>query len=149
MRQSLSMLVRMPSSVTYKSQRFFQRRFERLSRSQPLACMAAASEDVSDKVAANEKNAPRISSAEHVRTLLATNKYATLCTISSASRTAGFPFGAATPYAVDIQGRVICCLSNLSGHKRCVYDLPVKNSSLPRFIVLGMCMMTIVILMFK
>ena len=86
-----------------------------------MACRAATLEDVQAKVAENQQSAPRISPAEHVRTLLKDQKYGTLSTISSSGPTKGYPSGAVMPYVVDEQGRVICCLSDMSGHKRYVY----------------------------
>lgn len=72
---------------------------------------------------ANEDAAARLTPAEELRTLVSNESYGTVCTISSAGLTEGYASGALTPFAVDDQGRVICCLSNLSSHKRCVSAL--------------------------
>ena len=73
-----------------------------------------------DAYKANEDSAARPKPAEQLRTLVASESYGTVCTISSSGPTEGYAAGALTPYAVDEQGRVFCCLSNLSSHKRCV-----------------------------
>lgn len=70
---------------------------------------------------ANEEFAARLTPAEQLRTLVANESYGTVCTISSSGPTEGYAAGALTPFAVDEQGRVFCCLSNLSSHKRCVH----------------------------
>lgn len=81
-----------------------------------------ASEDFQkeiDAYNANEESAARLTPAEELRTLVASEKYGTVCTISSSGPTAGYAAGSVTPFAVDDQGRVMCCLSNLSSHKQC------------------------------
>ena len=73
-----------------------------------------------DAYKANEDSAARPEPAEQLRTLVANESYGTVCTISSSGPTEGYAAGALTPFAVDDQGHVFCCLSNLSSHKRCV-----------------------------
>jgi len=71
------------------------------------------------------------SPAEAARTLLAASlQSATLCTLSSAAATKGFPFGAAVPYAVDDQGRVVCAMSSLSLHMACAPPLRLPQVTL-------------------
>jgi putative heme iron utilization protein len=59
----------------------------------------------------------RLTPAEEIRTIIACQKFGTVCTISSEKAIQGFPAGAVMPYAVDACGRIICCLSDLSSHK--------------------------------
>jgi hypothetical protein len=72
-----------------------------------------------DSYRANEERAPRLTPAEELRTLISNEKYGTVCTRSGSGPTEGFPSGALTPFAVDDKGRFVCCLSNLSSHKKC------------------------------
>ena len=87
-----------------------------------MASAAAAPADLQEKferLQAHDKQAKRPSHAAAVRTLLANTKYGTLCTLSAASDTAGFPNGAMAPYSVDGEGLITIALSDLSQHKRC------------------------------
>jgi Pyridoxamine 5'-phosphate oxidase len=60
----------------------------------------------------------RLSVAEEIRTLIACQKFGTICTISSDKEAEGFPAGAVMPYAVDASGRIICSLTPMSQHMR-------------------------------
>ena len=89
-----------------------------------MQARAAAMEDVASKLQAHEKTVSKPSAPESVRTLLALNKFGTVCTFASSPSTSGYPSGALLPYAVDDKGRVICALSDLSSHKRCAHARP-------------------------
>lgn len=84
-----------------------------------MACKAATMQEQSEILSKNEESAPRPTAAESVRTLIKNQKYGTVCTMASSGPASGYPSGALMPYAVDDKGRVMACLSNLSGHKRC------------------------------
>lgn len=93
---------------------------QRASRRLVMA-QAAATKDLKAKfeqLQAHNKQAARPSKAETVRTLLANTKYGTLCTLSAATDSAGFPNGAVAPFSIDGQGRITVALSDLSQHKR-------------------------------
>ena len=76
-------------------------------------------DEQSERLARNEEIAPRPTAAECVRTLIQNQKFGTVCTVAASGPSSGYPSGALMPYAADEKGRVMACLSNLSGHKRC------------------------------
>ena len=83
---------------------------------------AAATDDLKakfEKLQVHNKQAARPTKAETVRTLLSNTKYGTLCTVSAAADTTGFPNGAVAPFSIDGEGRITIALSDLSQHKRC------------------------------
>ena len=88
-------------------------------RPRKVSCRAVGMDELKAKLQENQESAPRITPAEQVRTLLSDQKYGMISTMSSSGPTKGYPSGALMPYVVDDKGRVICCLSDMSGHKRC------------------------------
>lgn len=91
---------------------------------------AEATTSLADKVAHFQKQERYNSSAVQSRTIVQNAKLATLCTISNEASTKGFPFGASSACAVDVEGKLIVSLSSLSSHTRCDPALGVSVSVL-------------------